>query len=326
MRNRQHSRSNPLNLNVRALEVFVAIVDCGSITRAAKRLGLTQPAVSIALRELESSLGVPLIDRDIRPVRPTRSGVILHRRATRLLSDVEGLRAAVREAGADNLPSIRVGLVASMTATGAPLIRALQAMADELQVLSGLTPELGHALLDREIDLLITSDGMEDAEGIERRVVLHEPFVVAWPLDAELRLKNLSLAGLADAMPLIRYTTRSNIGLQIERHLRRSGLDVPKRLELDSSNSVLTMVSAGLGWAITTPLCMVQSAIDHSRIAVHPVPGAALSRTLFLLHRRGEMNAAAERVHELATRQLRALLTSAYQRSMPWMLSQITFG
>lgn len=326
MRNRQQNRGNPPNVNVRALEVFVAIVDCGSITRAAARLGLTQPAVSIALRELEISLGTPLIDRDVRPVRPTRPGVILHRRATRLLSDVEGMRAAVREAGADNLPSIRVGLVASMTATGAPLIRALQAMADELQVLSGLTPELGRALVDRAIDLLITSDAMEEAEGLERRVVLHEPFVVAWPLDAEHRLKKLNLAGLAEAMPLIRYTTHSNIGLQIERHLRRSGLDVPKRLELDSSNTVLTMVGAGLGWAITTPLCMVQSGIDPTRIAVHPVPGAALSRTLFLLNRRGEMNAAAERVRELAASQLRELLTAAYQRSMPWMLNQITFG
>ena len=326
VRNRQNNRSSPPPLNFRALEVFVAIVDCGNITRAAERLGLTQPAVSIALRELETSLGVPLVDRDVRPVRATRAGVLLHRRATRLLVDVEGMRAAVQEAGDDNLPRIRLGLVASVTATGAPLIRALQGMADELQVLSGLTPELGRALQEREIDLLITSDGMEDSEGIERRVVLHEPFVVAWPPEAEHRLRSLRLAGLADAMPLVRYTTHSNIGLQIERHLRRSGLDVPKRLELDSSISVLTMVGAGLGWAITTPLCMVQSAIDLTRISVHPLPGAALSRTLFMLNRRGEMQAAAERVRDLAAGQLKELLTAAYQRAMPWVIKEIRFA
>jgi DNA-binding transcriptional LysR family regulator len=155
---------------------------------------------------------------------------------------------------------------------------------------------------------------MEDTEGIERRVVLQEPFVVAWPLDAELRLKNLSLAGLAEAMPLIRYTTRSNIGLQIERYLRRSGLDVPKRLELDSSNSVLTMVSAGLGCAINTPLCRVQSDRPPGRRA----PGAgARSRARSSCSIAAAMNAAAERVHELASSQLRELLTSAYQRRCP---------
>lgn len=324
-RRRQHRRDAP-PLNLRALEAFVAIVDCGSITSAAERLRLTQPAVSIALRELESTLGASLINRDLRPLRPTRPGVILYRRAARLLSDIEGLRTAVREAGPNNLPSICLGLVASVTATGAPLIKSLQSMADELTVLSGLTPELGQALLAREVDLLITSDAMENAAGIERLIVLHEPFVVAIPRDAEPRMKSLSMAGLAAAMPLIRYTKRSNIGVQIERHLRRLGLEVPKRLELDSSNSVMTMVAAGLGWAITTPLCLVQGALDLKTVAVHPLGGPAFSRTLFLLHRRGEMPAAAERVRELAAGQLRELLTSAYQRSMPWLLKQIAFG
>lgn len=323
---KQHSkRGAPTGLNLRALEAFVAIVECGSITRAAERIGLTQPAVSIALRELEAALGTTLIDRDLRPLKLTRPGVILHRRATRLLADAEGLRTAVQVATADTLPSIRLGLVVSVTATGAPLIKALQTMADELQVLSGLTPELGRALMAREVDLLITSDAMEDAPGLERRIVLHEPFILVLPRHAEQRLKSLSLAALVDAMPLVRYTSHSIIGNQIERHLRRSGLDVPRRLELDSSNSVLAMVSAGLGWAITTPLCLIQGNVDRATISILPLPGAGLSRTLFLLNRRGEMPDAAERIRELASGQLRTLLSAGCQRSMPWAFKQLAF-
>ena len=325
MPRRTHKRTSPPALNIRSLEAFVAIVDCGSITKAAERVGLTQPAVSIALRELESALGATLIDRDLRPLRPTRPGTILHRRAMRLLSDAEGLRTAVQVATAETLPSIRLGLVVSVTATGAPLIKALQGLADELQVLSGLTPELGRALMDRAVDLLITSDPMEDVEGLERRIVLHEPFILALPRASDPGLKTAPLAVLASAMPLVRYTTRSIIGMQIERHLRRSGLDVPHRLELDSSSSVLTMVGAGLGWAITTPLCVVQGNVDMGTIALHPLPGATLARTLFLLNRRGEMPGAAERVRDLASTQLRELLTTACQRTMPWALKQMSF-
>jgi DNA-binding transcriptional LysR family regulator len=313
-------------LNMRALEAFVAVVDAGSITRAAERLGLTQPAVSIALRELESGLGSPLVDRDVRPVRPTRAGTVLYRRATRLLSDVEGLRAAVQTAGAETLPSIRLGLVVSVTATGAPLIKALQDIADEVQVRSGLTPELGRALLAREVDLLITSDAMEDAQGLERHVVLREPFVIAWPRQAEHRLKGATLAQVAGMLPLVRYTAHSIIGKQIERHLRRCSIDVPQRLVLDSSNSVLNMVAAGLGWAITTPLCLAQSGVDQASVAVHPLPGPALSRTLFLLNRRGEFQGASERVLGIVVNQLRALIVGAYQRSHPWMMKDIGFG
>ena len=325
MPRRTHKRTTPPALNIRSLEAFVAIVECGSITRAAARVGLTQPAVSIALRELETALGATLIDREMRPLRPTRPGTILHRRATRLLSDAEGLRTAVQVATAETLPSIRLGLVVSVTATGAPLVKALQAMADELQVLSGLTPELGRALMEREVDLLITSDPMEDVDGLERRIVLHEPFILAVPRATGADLRNAGLAALAHAMPLVRYTTRSIIGMQIERHLRRSGLDVPHRLELDSSSSVLTMVAAGLGWAITTPLCVVQGNVDMASIALCPMPGPALARTLFLLNRRGEMPGAAERVRDLASTQLRELLATACQKTMPWALKQMTF-
>jgi DNA-binding transcriptional LysR family regulator len=325
MPRRLHKRTTPPALNIRSLEAFVAIVDCGSITRAAARVGLTQPAVSIALRELETALGTTLIDRELRPLRPTRPGAILHRRAMRLLSDAEGLRTAVQVATAETLPSIRLGLVVSVTATGAPLIKALQGMADELQVLSGLTPELGRALMDREVDLLITSDPMEDVDGLERRVVLHEPFILALPRSSGAQPRPAGLAMLVDAMPLVRYTTRSIIGMQIERHLRRSGLDVPHRLELDSSSSVLTMVAAGLGWAITTPLCVIQGNVDLASLALHPLPGPSLARTLFLLNRRGEMPGAAERVRDLASTQLRELLTASCQRTMPWALKQMAF-
>jgi len=325
-RPRHGKRTTAAPLNMRALEAFVAVVDAGSITRAAERLGLTQPAVSIALRELESGLGSPLVDRDVRPVRPTRAGAVLYRRATRLLSDVEGLRAAVQVAGAEMLPIIRLGLVVSVTATGAPLIKALQDVADEVQVLSGLTPELGRALLAREVDLLITSDAMEDAQGLERHVVLREPFVIAWPIQMEHRLKGHGLAQIAEAMPFVRYTTHSIIGKQIERHLRRCGLEVPKRLELDSSNSVLNMVAAGLGWAITTPLCLAQSGFDEASVAVHPLPGPSLSRTLFLLNRRGEFQGASERIRGIVVNQLRGLLVAAYERSYPWMVGEISFG
>jgi DNA-binding transcriptional LysR family regulator len=323
---RAHKRAAAASLNIRALEAFVAVVDAGSITRAAERLGVTQPAVSIALRELESSLGSVLVDRELRPVRPTRAGIVLYRRATRLLADVEGLRTAVQVASAESLPSIRLGLVVSVTATGAPLIKALQDIADEVQVLSGLTPELGRALLAREVDLLITSDAMEDAPGIERHVILREPFVIAWPRQAEQRLKGASLATVAERMPLVRYTTHSIIGKQIERHLRRCGIDIPNRLELDSSNSVLNMIAAGLGWAITTPLCLAQSGFDQASVAVHPLPGPSLARTLFLLNRRGEVQGASERVRGIVINQLRALLVAAYERSHAWMLKEITFG
>lgn len=321
-RKRQPDRGMPVDL--RALESFLAVLDTGSMTAAAARLGLTQPAISAAIRQLETQLGSRLIDRETRPLRPTRAGAVLHHRAIRLLNDANGLRSAVQLASDRMLPRMRIGLVVSATVTGAPMIRALQGMADELSVSSGLTPELARGLVERDLDILITSDPMEDVEGLERHRVLHEPFILALPGDYRPPAE-LSLRSLAAGLPLIRYTHRSIIGMIIERHLRRSRVDAPSRLVFDSSASVLAMVAAGLGWAITTPLCVVQGETDLAMIQVLPLPGASLTRDLYVVARQDELPGAAERIRDLATELTQECLARAFSGRVEWIMKALEF-
>lgn len=315
-------RSTPPEL--RALQTFVAVVETGSMTAAASRLGLTQPAISAAMRQLESELGTALIDRETRPLRATRAGAVLHRRALQLLDEASRLRSAVQFAADRTLPRLRIGLVVSATVTGPPLIRALQRMADELTVSSGLTPELARGLKERELDVLVTSDSMEDVEGLERHRVLSEPFVLALPHGYRLR-PDATLRAVAADLPLIRYTERSIIGTVIERHLRRGRVDAPPRLVFDSSASVLAMVAAGLGFAVTTPLCIVQGGVDLATLQVLPLPGAALTRDLHVVSRRDELPGTPERIRDLAAGLARDCLAAAFGTRAPWIVKSLQF-
>ena len=79
-----------LSIDLRALEAFVAVVEAGGMTAAAKRLGTTQSAISQTIAHLEETLGVQVLDRAVRPPQPTAAGDVLYGRAKALLGRILG--------------------------------------------------------------------------------------------------------------------------------------------------------------------------------------------------------------------------------------------
>jgi len=313
------------SIDVRALEIFVAVAQAQGMTAAARRLGITQPAVSFAIAHLEEALGTPLVDRSTRPLRTTPAGQVLLRRAARVLTDVAQLRGSVSQSAGRPLSNIRIGIVASVTALGAPLILALQALADELRIWSTLTPDLRAALMERKLDVLITSDSMDSVPNLVRRVVLREPFVLAVPREFALARRTLTLASLCESLPFIRYTSRSNIGESIERYLKRRRVNAPRQLELDTSTAVHDMVAAGLGWAMTTPLCLLQSGVSLEAVALRPLDGAPLRRALHVIARDSELPGAVDRIGDVVSALARQVLGERLRGSNAWLLRDVAF-
>src|SRR5918997_5577892 len=90
-------------MDTRQLAAFCAVVERGSFSQAAERLGVTQPAVSLQIRSLEKRLGQQLLDRSGRRVEPTEAGVRLYRGAQRLLALEEQLLDEVAGEGEGEL-------------------------------------------------------------------------------------------------------------------------------------------------------------------------------------------------------------------------------
>ncbi len=101
------------SFDLHVLRAFLEVVDAGSMTAAAGRLGLTQSAVSQLVRQLEESMGAVLIDRSQRPVSPTETGRVLQRHARGIIGDVEALEVAVRHAGSSKVQELNIGVVDS---------------------------------------------------------------------------------------------------------------------------------------------------------------------------------------------------------------------
>jgi DNA-binding transcriptional LysR family regulator len=312
-------------LDWRALSDFVTVVESGTMSAAASRLDLTQSAISKAMLELESDLETQLIDRSVRPVRLTRAGALLYESASRILNDVRRLRGSVRFSSEGKLPNLRVGIVESIMVTGPALIRALQKLSTEVQIVTGLTPELSRRLTQRELDVLLTSDPMDQIENIVQRTLFREPFVLVLPSASSGIAANASLKTVVETMPLVRYTTRSIIGVAIERQLRRTGFEPPKFLEFDHSTSVLDMVSAGLGCAITTLLCVLQSKIDLDTIQIRPMPGPKFGRVLYCITPGGEIPGLGDSVHRITAQCLRERIALVPQKRLAWLKEQLVY-
>ena len=316
-------RAGLARLSPKTLDVFVAVVDCGSITRAAEQLGITQPAVSTSIRELETILGDDLIDRSTRPLSATRTGLELYKRSVHLLAEMDRMVVAVTSASGKTMPSLRLGAAGPMM--GSTWIFELQALTDELQVSGGLSTDLQKALLAHQVDAAVLSDHpMYETPGLERRFLLDEPYLLVLPSISEKKWHNARFRVMAETFPLVRYSSRTTIGKSVDLYLRRCGLELKRRLEFESSSTVLEMVQAELGWTIATPLCIAESRVDLNTIVLKPLPIAPAPRKLHLLNFAGELPMA-DKVRDVLANSLKTMLTHSFQGQHDWVLKQISF-
>ncbi len=316
------------SFDLHALRVFLAVADAGNMTVAAGRLGLTQSAVSQLVRQLEECMGAVLIDRSQRPVVPTATGRVLQRHAQTIISDAEALELAVRHAGSNKVQQLNIGVIDSFAATVGPtLIKTLlKTTATHLSFRSGLAHDQAQGLLSRNLDFIITSDPLDDVDGLDRYAILSEPFLLLLPDRMGPATELQDLRKLAAAHSLIRFSARSQIGGQIERHLRRLGVKAARLLEVDATDTLVAMVSAGLGWAIATPFCLLQAGARMKGVRSLPFPAAGLNRQLHLITRAGEYGDLPQRIVELSCEIVRRECLPEIKRLVPWLRQQIVIG
>jgi DNA-binding transcriptional LysR family regulator len=261
------------------IEVFVAAAEEGSISAAARRLGVSPSAVSQQLSGLEGALGAVLLDRSGRPMPVTAAGAMFRRHAQTILNAASEARAELAMADLAGMTTLRLGVIEDFDSDVTPHL--LSVLAQDLKGARFLL-ETGasHRLLDqleaRALDVVIAAD--LDAEGDWREVhpLMTEPFVAVTPPGAAV-----------EDLPLILYTARHLMGRQIAAHLARLGLKPAYRFELDSYAAILAMVAGGAGWTILTPLALHQARAFRSKVEVRPLPFAPLRRTLSLSARAG---------------------------------------
>ncbi|MBI4723482.1 MAG: LysR family transcriptional regulator, partial [Rhodomicrobium sp.] len=200
----ERHHSDALDLNLRSLDIFIQIAENGGMSSTARRMGLTQSAVSQMIANLELSLGVQLFDRHVRPIALTPSGIVLLEKSRGLLLAARDAIQSARQPAAAAFPRLNLCLVETIAGTiGPDLVKNIQEFADLWSVHAGLHSQHNRALLSREADIVLTPDPLEDEANLERYEILKEPFFIALPKDFPGEIT--SLAALAEERDFVRF-------------------------------------------------------------------------------------------------------------------------
>jgi DNA-binding transcriptional LysR family regulator len=186
---------------LRHLRYFVVVAEELNFSRAATRLHMAQPPLSVAIRQLEEELGTDLFVRTSREVRLTDAGSVLLDGARRTLAEADRAVAAARRTGAGQLGQLRLAFSWSARFETLPALgRAFRAEHPEIELLSQemWNAQMSDALLDRTIDVAI-SVCPELASGVHSEVIRSERVVAVVaatnPVAAERTVSLRALAG-----------------------------------------------------------------------------------------------------------------------------------
>ncbi|HVE16191.1 MAG TPA: LysR substrate-binding domain-containing protein [Chthoniobacterales bacterium] len=293
-------------MELRHLRYFVAVAEELSFSKAARRLHIAQPPLSMQIRLLEETLGVPLFDRSQRPVALTPAGTAFLKDARKILSDIEAAQVRVRDTGGGEAGSLKVAFITPLASELlADIIRAFRARYPKVAVtLAEMPSSLQATALQRgEIDIGF----LRRMPGVE--VFVHEPvcqnrFMLAVPAKHPLRRRNpLRWQDLKD-VPLILLDLQVASGFY-DGFLQKCGRANLRPGEFQTASDMHTafwMASAGFGVAPTIDFMRAET---RGNLAFVDLPEDTPVVDVLMARAPGNSNPAIEKFFEVAAAALK---------------------
>jgi DNA-binding transcriptional LysR family regulator len=240
-------------MDLRQLRYFSALAETLNFHRAAERLNISQPPLTVAIRKLEEDLGVALFERGPRGVRLTAAGEAALAPAREALAAAELVRDAVRQGAAGLRGRLSVGFIGSAIGDLLPRIVSpfRQAFPQvELALEEMNSVEIVRGIAARRIDIGLVRLPVMDSAPVRMDVIERDVMVAALPRDDVLaRRKSISLSALADRDFII-YSPISVLHATIRLACHRAGFAPRVAQEAVQVQTLLSLVEAGLGIAL----------------------------------------------------------------------------
>ncbi|HEY8610868.1 MAG TPA: LysR substrate-binding domain-containing protein [Roseomonas sp.] len=306
-------------MDLRRLRTVLAIMEHGSLSRAAERLGIAQPALGAQLRHLEEELGVTLLIRHSRGVVPTEAGMALRAEARPLLDGLDALAERIRDLGAVPCGRVVVGVTPSTgNLLAAPLLRAVSDEMPEvsLSFVEGLSTALVDRIADGVVDLAVGYDMPLDRRGVRGETLAQDWLVFVEHRDAG---RIGSRAGIPFAevasVPLVMSALGNEVLRQmIEAAAREAALELTVAHEVQSMALTRALLSDPRLGAILPYGALIED-IRSGRFVAARLVEPAVERRLCLMHSdRRPLNRAERAIRSILLRLMDAPDGQGWQR------------
>lgn len=271
---------------LRQLRTLAAVHRNGKIVSASKELGLTQPAVSLQIKEAENIAGTPLFDRTTTGMRPTAAGRAVIEAALAIEEKLRELKDEVRALSTGRKGQLRLGVVSTAKYFAPSIMAAFRRefVDVEMTLLVGNRSEIITSLRDHMVDVAMM--GRPPREVTVRSVMFGpHPFVIIAPRDHRLAgLRGFPKEQLAQENFLVREPgsgTRMALDMFLSELPAR--LETPS-FEMGSNETIKQAVMAGLGIALISAHTIALE-VEQKRLAVLDVEGMPIWRQWFSVSR-----------------------------------------
>ncbi|ASU38715.1 LysR family transcriptional regulator [Herbaspirillum sp. meg3] len=279
-------------MELRQLRYFVAIVDHGSLSRAARVLHIAQPALTQQIRQLEEELEAQLLHRSAQGVIATDAGKTFYEHAQAILKQVTDAKSAVAQSNDKPSGTVALGIPQSVSgALALPLLTAIRATYPEITLLltEELTGNLIVQLKSGRINLAVLFDDGQ-LSPFACTPMVEEEMMYITRADSQYGLKegregkgkskSVTLAKAIKA-PLILPGLQHGVRPRIENVVRAHGMSLDNVIEINSVAILKSAILADIG-ATILPVAPLLSEIERGDMIAYPISGERMARTLAL--------------------------------------------
>jgi len=278
------------------LEVFMAVGEEKSFSRAGHKLGRTQPAISSVIKLLEAELGELLFDRLGKTVRLTATGELLADYAKRLLRLREEAVLAVGELRGLNRGTLRLGANETTCLYLLPEVLALFKQAYpqvQVDIHRAITRSITERVVDGTLDFGIVTLPIKNSRLEALTIHSDEMALIVSPAHALASRRSVKMKDLEDE-PFILHKIGTTTRERLVKHFNDGGVKIKVTMELASIETIKRFVSIGMGTSIVPRLCIAKE-IEEGSLRALSIRDARFQRKLGVIYHKGRYQSQAAR-------------------------------
>ena len=305
-------------MDLRQISYFVALFEEGSVTRAAQRVHVVQPALSMQMAKLEAELAQKLFERTPKNMEPTAAARALYRLVQPILRDLAQAREHMARLSETISGRVTIGVLSSIASSIIPVVLARFASAYpevEVSMADGYTSNFIDWVSAGELDLAIINKPRRKL-GLVTHPLLDEEMVVVARYDTALPVPlPVTMRDLAQ-LNLILPSKKHGLRIELDRHFEAEEMMVAPKLELDSLPAIADFV-AQTQWFTVLPSMAVSRRLVEGSLKAYRIVTPRITRQLVAIHApNAPMSPAATRLFDLIAEEL----TSASRRLQPFII------
>jgi len=276
-----------MNYTLNQLQIFLKIVQTRSVTKAAEELHLTQPAVSIQLKNFQEQFQIPLTEVVSRRIYITDFGMEIAETAENIINLVYAINYKTMAYKGQLIGKLKLSVVSTGKYVMPYFLTDFMKLHNGIELLMDVTnkSKVLESLENNEVDFALVSI-LPTSLNIEKLDLLQNKLYLVGNADTKFK-KGLKTEAIFENLPLIFREKGSGTRQTMESFIANNNIKVLKKMELASNEAVKQAVLAGLGYSIM-PLIGIKNELQSKELQIIPVKGLPIKTTWSLVWLKGK--------------------------------------